>query len=247
MEPARQVLGPTVVTDPDEGPHAVPGIGPLVTSLGELPQHTFVGAVVANELLDNLSFALLEKSLLGWSEVRVDEDLREVSIAAAPELALHAERLVPDAPAGARVPLQRSATAWVRSALSVIDRGLIAVFDYAGTTPELARRPWTEWVRTYRSHGPGGHPLDHLGDQDITCEVAVDQLPSPDGVSSQADFLRVHGLDALVDAARTAWEERAHIGDVEALKHRSRLNEAAALADPDGLGAFKVLQWKVAG
>ena len=62
MEPARQVLGPTVVTDPDEGPRAVPGIGPLVTSLGELPQRTFVGAIIANELLDNLPFVLLEKT-----------------------------------------------------------------------------------------------------------------------------------------------------------------------------------------
>ena len=28
MEPARQVLGPAVITDPDEGPHPQPGVGP---------------------------------------------------------------------------------------------------------------------------------------------------------------------------------------------------------------------------
>src|SRR5581483_9566243 len=43
MEPARQVLGPAVVTDPDEGPQPQPGIGPLVTALAELPQRSFVG------------------------------------------------------------------------------------------------------------------------------------------------------------------------------------------------------------
>jgi SAM-dependent MidA family methyltransferase len=245
MEPARQVLGPAIVTDPDEGPRPQPGIGPLVTSLAELPQRSFVGAVVANELLDNLPFALLERTTLGWSEVRVDDELRETVVAAASDVALHAERLAPDAPPGSRVPLQRPATAWVRSALGVIERGRIAAIDYASSTPEMARRPWSEWVRTYREHAPGGSPLEHLGEQDITCEVAVDQLPSPDVVTAQADFLRSHGLDALADAARRAWEERAHVGDLEALKHRSRLSEAAAITDPGGLGAFQVLEWKV--
>jgi SAM-dependent MidA family methyltransferase len=247
MEPARQVLGPAVVTDPDEGQHPVPGIGPLVTSLGELPQRQFVGAVVANELLDNLPFALVEKVPLGWSEVRVDVDLREALVPAANDLALHAERLAPDALLGSRIPLQRPAAAWVRSALAVVERGRIAAIDYASTTPELARRPWTQWVRTYRGHGPGGRALDHLGDQDITCEVAVDQLPSPDRTRTQADFLRAHGLDALAAAARAAWEERAHIGDLAALQHRSRLSEAAALTDSSGLGAFQVIEWKVPG
>jgi len=247
MEPARQVLGPSIVTDPDEGPHPQPGVGPLVTSLAELPQRSFTGVVVANELLDNLPFDLLEKEPLGWAEVRVDDDLRETLVPAATDLALHAERLAPDAPPGSRVPLQRPAAAWVRSALAILERGQITAFDYASTTGEMARRPWTEWVRTYRGHGPGGHPLENLGEQDITCEVAVDQLPSPDTARTQEDFLRAHGLDALVDEAARAWEERAHIGDLDALEHRSRVTEASALTDPEGLGAFQVFEWKVAG
>ncbi|HEV3353573.1 MAG TPA: SAM-dependent methyltransferase [Acidimicrobiales bacterium] len=245
MEPARQVLGPAVVTDPDEGPHPQPGVGPLVTSLTELPQRSFVGAVIANELLDNLPFDLMEKEPLGWAEVRVDDELRETLVPAATDLALHAERLAPDAPPGARIPLQRAAAAWLREALGVLDRGRIAVVDYAGTTPDMARRPWTEWVRTYRGHGPGGHPLEHLGEQDITCEVAVDQLPTPDATRHQADFLRAHGIDGLADDARRAWQDRAHIGDLDALKHRSRVGEATALTDPAGLGAFRVLEWEV--
>ena len=111
----------------------------------------------------------------------------------------------------------------------------------------MANRPWTEWVRTYRGHGPGGHPLENLGEQDITCEVAVDQLPSPDSLTGQGEFLRAHGLDELADAARAAWQERAHIGDLEALKHRGRVTESRALTDPAGLGAFKVLEWIVPG
>ena len=106
-------------------------------------------------------------------------------------------------------------------------------------------RPWSEWLRTYRGHQRGGAPLEHPGEQDVTCEVAVDQLVPPSSDTSQAEWLRAHGVDELVDAARAAWKERAHIGDLEALRHRSRVNEADALLDPNGLGDFRVLEWVV--
>jgi hypothetical protein len=57
--------------------------------------------------------------------------------------------------------------------------------------------------------------------------------------------LRGHGLDELLDDARRAWHERAHVGDLEALKQRSRVSEGAALTDVSGLGAFRVLEWEV--
>ena len=66
-------------------------------------------------------------------------------------------------------------------------------------------------------------------------------------MTGQGEFLRAHGLDELADAARAAWQERAHIGDLEALKQRSRVTESRALTDPAGLGAFKVLEWIVPG
>jgi len=122
------------------------------------------------------------------------------------------------------------------------------VVDYADTTPSMARRPWTEWVRTYRAHGRGGHPLAGLGDQDITCEVAVDQLGGvrrPARDRSQAEFLAAHGIGPLVDEARRSWHERAAIADLAALAARSRVTEAAALLDDNGLGAFRVLEWEV--
>ena len=75
--------------------------------------------------------------------------------------------------------------------------------------------------------------------------VAVDQLPSPTTDRSQADFLAAHGIGALVDEGRRIWAERAHLGDLEALRGRSRIAEAEALTDPAGLGAFRVLEWVV--
>jgi len=241
--------------------------GPRLASLPELPVGPFDGVVIANELLDNLAFGLLHRSGHvavgpgvpkrdqnalrqpgGWDEVRVGEDLAEVLVPAAPELAVEADRWAPGAPEGARIPLQRAAGAWLRAALTCLRRGRVVVIDYADTTPSLARRPWTEWARTYRAHGRGAGPLADLGDQDVTCEVALDQLA---GVSqpvvdrSQAEFLAAHGIDALVTEARQTWHARAAVGDLAALAARSRVTEAAALTDPTGLGAFRVLEWQV--
>ena len=47
---------------------------------------------------------------------------------------------------------------------------------------------------------------------------------------------------ALTAAAATAFSVLA-IGDLEAVKARSRVGEAEALLDPSGLGAFRVLEW----
>jgi SAM-dependent MidA family methyltransferase len=247
LEPAGLVLGPTAETDPDSGPQTVGGLGPLLTSLGDVPAGPFEGVVVANELLDNLPFRLLERTEDGWAEVRVTVELGELLVPAGPSTSEDAVRLAPDAGIGARIPLQERAAGWLRSTLAILSAGRLVVFDYADTTPSFAGRPWTDWVRTYRAHGRGGHPLEHLGVQDVSCEVAVDQLASvrpPDGDRSQAEFLAAHGIDELAGEARRRWQERAAIGDLEALKARSRVTEAAALTDPTGLGAFRVLEWE---
>jgi SAM-dependent MidA family methyltransferase len=216
-----------------------------VRSRADLPPSPLTGVVIANELLDNLPFDLLERRGGAWVEVRVDAGEERLVPAADADAAL-AQRLAPGAVDGARIPLQRAAAAFVADTLARMAGGRLVLIDYADTTVSLAARPWGDWVRTYRSHQRGGHPLDSPGSQDITCEVAVDQLvPAPTLDRSQADFLRVHGIDQLREAALTAWQERAHIGDLAALRSRSRVHEADALTDPAGLGGFRVLEWVV--
>jgi len=205
-----------------------------------MPDEPFVGVVLANELLDNLPFGLLERQPEGWAEVRVTEELVETLVPVDDPIE---GRLAPGAPVGNRIPTQRAAGACVDRALALVRSGRVVVIDYADTTPSMAVRPWTEWARTYRGHGRGGSPLADLGTQDITCEVAVDQLPVPTSDRSQAEFLEAHGIDDLAREARHAWEQRAHVGDLQALVARSRAHEAAALTDTTGLGAFRVLEW----
>jgi SAM-dependent MidA family methyltransferase len=73
LEHPALVLGPAaLVGDDDEDElEPVPGAGPLVTSLAELPAVAVTGVVLANELLDNLAVDLLEWRDGRWHEVLV--------------------------------------------------------------------------------------------------------------------------------------------------------------------------------
>jgi NADH dehydrogenase [ubiquinone] 1 alpha subcomplex assembly factor 7 len=244
--------------DPDtEAPVRGAPTGPICVSLGELPRIAGPAVVLANELLDNLPFSVAERRDGGWLEVRVDlapaaqaaggDRLIERLVPVDAERSALLDRLVAGAAEGGRVPLQEAARAWLREALTAAGpRGRVVAIDYASTTAALAARPPDEWLRTYRGHARGGAALDDLGHQDITCEVATDQLAlvrPPASDTSQADWLRSHGIDDLVDEGRRTWAERAHVADVAALAARSRVTEAEALLDPGGLGAFRVLEW----
>ena len=92
---------------------------------------------------------------------------------------------------------------WVGAARAIVGRGAVVVVDYTrARTAELAALPWRAWLRTYRGHERGAHPLADPGDQDITVDVAVDQLVAPDAVHTQAAFLRRAGIGALVAEGR---------------------------------------------
>jgi len=226
--------------------------GPVFVSLAERPAAPICGVVLANELLDNLPFDQLAFVDGGWREVRValgpdDATLVELLTPAAPEDAAWAPRVAPGAGEGARLPRQRAAVDWVRDVLGQIERGALLVLDYADDSATLASRPPAEWIRTYREHERGVAPLLELGRQDITVEVALDQVTAAHPATTrwtQAAFLQAHGIDALVEEGRRIWHERAAIGDLASMKARSRIREAEALLDPAGLGAFHVLEWR---
>ena len=216
-----------------------------VESLPTLPDELGDAVVFANELLDNLPFRLLVFDD-GWREAHVatDRDGRLV------------ERLAGrmDGPAwlpttaqlGSRVPWQEAATAWVGDVRRRIDRGRVVTIDYVTPlTATLAAEPWRQWLRTYRRHERGGHYLANAGGQDVTAQVALDQLPEPDAVRTQAQFLQRWGIEELVAEGRRVWSEQAAAPTVAALAMRSRVREAEALLDPRGLGGFTALEWQV--
>lgn len=215
-----------------------------VVSTAEFPDEPFDGVILANELLDNLPFRLAVNDG-GW---------REAFVVTLPDGSL-VERLsdrfdpiravLPNGvPLGARAPLQDRAHRWVVEARQLVRSGSVVVIDYAvARTAELALRPWRDWLRTYRRHERGGHYLEGVGSQDITTDVAVDQLPEPDSVRSQSQWLQLHGIERLVDEGRAYWTAHAGGPDLTAMRMRSRIAEAEALLEPTGLGGFTVLEW----
>jgi SAM-dependent MidA family methyltransferase len=217
-------------------------VGPALQSLVEMPEEP-VSTILANELLDNIPFDLLvydgawrEAWIAQEPDGRFTETLRSTDQLPA--------ALVNRPTHGARAPRQGQAGAWLQDARNLLTPGgRVVVFDYCSTTASMSSRPWREWLRTYRQHERGEHYLKAVGEQDITCEVALDQLPLPDAVRTQAQWLALHGIDELVAEGRAIWTERSAIGDLTALKARSRVREAEALTAPDGLGAFTVAEW----
>ena len=194
-----------------------------VESRPDLPDGPVTGVVLANELLDNLPFDLTH----GGDPVDVEEGPA-------------GRTLVPEVDIDDCEPDCIRARAWLAAALDLVERGRVVVIDY---TDRGGRR---QWLRTYREHESGGHPLDDPGRQDITIDVPVAQLAevrTPSHQSTQADWLVRWGIESLVADGRRVWQERAHLGDLEAVAARSRVSEAEALTDLGGLGGFSVLEW----
>ena len=252
IEPAELVLGPAMPPEPDEEPVAVPGSGPMVTSLGELPAGPATGVIIANELADNLPFRIVERTADGWNEIRVGEGGQgfvEIALPADEGLAARADRLTAgtDLPAGSRIPVPTALPEWLRTAAALLRRGAIVILDYAAPVAELAARGQDGWLRTYRAQQRAGSPLDHPGSQDITADVPLEAIrlaAAGAGLpvlaqTTQADWLRSLGVDELVEEARAAWHGRTAT-DLAAIAARSRVHEADALLDPDGLGAHMV-------
>ncbi|MFM8303485.1 MAG: SAM-dependent methyltransferase [Actinomycetota bacterium] len=253
LEPPDEALGPVVVVD-GEAPEPQPGQGPIVTALDALPAFAVTGVVIANELLDNLPVHVVERSGRGWLEVRVDTDgdrFVEALVPATPALAAEAETVAEGArtPVGSRLPVPAAARAWLEQVSAGLHQGEVWLFDYVDTASALAVRGQSAWMRTYRAHRRGADPLVGPGQQDITCDLPLEYLrrvaervglPLADAVT-QREWVARHGIADLVAEGDRIWREGAARGDLAAIAGRSRGVEAAALTDPEGLGAHRVL------
>ncbi|MGI9607533.1 MAG: SAM-dependent methyltransferase [Acidimicrobiales bacterium] len=203
-----------------------------VTSRADMPAGRITGVVLANELLDNLPFAPARRMAGAIRSARVT---------------LTGERLEPwwdDSEQHAETFVaQDAAGAWLLDAVELVEAGRVIIIDYCRENSADVE------IRTYARHARAGEPLEGLGTKDITVDVDLAQLQQrvrpARSIRSQAEWLHDHGLDDLVDAGRAAWEAGADMGDLAALKGRSRVREAEALTDPDGLGGFTVAEWVI--
>ena len=253
LEPPDEALGPFAMGE-DDTPEPVPGRGPIVTALDDLPSVRITGVVLANELFDNLPVHVVERAADGWLEVRVDTDderFAEVLVPAPPPLAAEADLVAEGAvvEVGSRIPVPAAARSWLERVSGLLTHGEVVLFDYVDTASSLAARGQESWMRTYRAHQRGADPLEDPGSQDITCDVPLEYLRAiADRVGlpireyvPQREWMGKHGIVELVAEGDAMWQSGAARGDLEALAGRSRGVEAAALTDPGGLGAHRVL------
>ena len=240
LEPADEALGPVMRgDDPDDPDEVVEGMGPIATSLDDLPGVAFTGVVLANELLDNLPVRIVERRADGWSEVRIGLGdggaLVETVVAADPELTAEADEVAGSTtvPPGARLPVPEVAAEWLARVAFVLRRGKIVLVDYVARVEELLARGPDGWLRTYREHGRGTEPLDVPGAEDITCDVPLEYLATVaragleiERDTTQAEWLGELGVDELVAEGRAIWRAPEHM----AISRRSR--RAAASGRP---------------
>ncbi len=201
-------------------------------------------AILANELLDNLPFAIVRRGENGWHELAV-----AVTRSGEFELVTGAATIAPAGGAGletgSTLPRHDGAVRWLETVATVYPNARLLVLDYGASCAEISSRGM-DWLRAYRQHRRLTDWLQNPGTVDITVDLAVEQIEAarPGAVTqTQTDFLRQHGIDDLVTEGQRIWEASASRGDLDAIRGRSRLGEAAALCDPDGMGAFLVWEW----
>jgi SAM-dependent MidA family methyltransferase len=220
-------------------------------SFDELPKR-FSGAVIANELVDNLPVALAVRSGDGWIERWVgatDDAFGLVTADARPEVVAWCDAYAGPVPEGGLVEAQLEAADWVRAVLDRLERGALVVIDYGGTAEELEPRRTQGTLRTYQRHHLGPDPLLEPGATDVTVDVnftglifAAESAGAVVELHRQDDFLEDLGLRDVVRALRHQELELAKGSDAIArLKVRSEWTDADTLLHPRGLGDFRVM------
>ncbi|NNF69172.1 MAG: hypothetical protein HKN01_05320 [Acidimicrobiia bacterium] len=214
---------------------------------------TITGVVIANELIDNLPMAVVERTPDGWMEHAVTSQggsLSTIRLEPRPEVSDWADRYAADVPIDSLVEVQLEAGVWVRDALERLDTGALVVIDYGGTSEELSgRRSRGGTIRTYRSHHLGPDPLTAPGETDITADVEFSALMdvcreagAQVELTRQDEFLRSWGLAEVVSGLRQEELEAARAGDtMRQLQLKSHRLDAETLLHPRGLGDFRVL------
>ncbi len=223
----------------------------VVESLGGVPGD-LRGALIANELIDNLPVSLAVRSGSGWVEHYVDvtdSGFEFVAVPVRTAVANWADTYGGEVPEGSIVEVQLAAAGWLGAAIDLIEKGIMVLIDYGGTTEELQPRRQLGTLRTYRGHHLGPDPLLEPGETDITVDVNFSALAdhaanrgATVALYRQDDFLADSGLRKVVRDLKLRELELARRGDTMAqLVLRSERIDAETLLHPRGLGDFRVL------
>lgn len=210
------------------------------------------GVFFANEVLDNVPVRIVEGSVAGpqeiWVEAR-DDGLTEVARPAAEDVAAFLDHIGVVLEPGARFEVPESAAAFVRDAVTSVERGAIFFVDYGDNTKGLLERPLGSLL-CYSEAGVDDRPLDRPGAKDITVHanwnVVIGELIRAGwraaAPTKQRAFLEALGARELISAYKEAHDEAVREGRgadaVRALSGRSAIGQ---LLDEGGLGGLDVV------
>lgn len=214
--------------------------------LPDLPPGALTGVVLANELVDALPFHRVQMIEGEPREIYVDlegGDLVDRSgPPSTPALADYFQKLGRFPPEGGQVEVSLAAVAVLAEVAAAVRQGVLITIDYGYEVDEwLGRvRPRGTFQAHYR-HTTNDEPYRRIGRQDLTAQVDFTTLIqagrqrglAPVGLIDQRSYLLALGLSAYAGAlARVPGPPADRRRDLDAL---------AALADPVGMGRFKVL------
>ena len=212
------------------------------------------GVVIANEVVDNLPFHIVERRGEELLEVFADVDdendlVGSLGPPSTPELNLFLERHGMSLPEAQRAEVSLASEGFIRQAASMVERGAVVVIDYGDAGRDLLLRP-RGTVVCYSAAGIDERPFEDPGTKDITAHAnwtAVAWALTNEGMTmvgprAQADILRALGAGSLDEELKTAHERALAEGrGGDAVAALSRRHALRALLDPGGLGNLGVV------
>ena len=205
-----------------------------------------VGCLLCHELIDNFP---VHRFVIQGGRVKevfvtlVGETLTEVlDEPSSPRLAERLTSLGVSLPEGYRGEVNLGLEDWTSQLAQTLDRGFVLTIDYGQLAPDLYSRQNRQGTLVcYHRHVASSDPYEHLGQQDITCQVDFTSLMrlgerhglATVGYTRQRQFLTNLGFAACLEALQTQGLSAARM----ALSRMAML----ALVDPEEYGDFKVL------
>jgi SAM-dependent MidA family methyltransferase len=205
-----------------------------------------VGCILCNEVIDNFPvhrFAIqggrVKEVFVTVAGGQLTEVLDEPS---SPRLAERLTSLGVCLPEGYRGEVNLALEDWTGQLAQALDRGFILTIDYGHLAPDLyALQNHQGTLVCYHRHVVSSDPYQHIGHQDMTCQVDFTSLMrlgdqhglATVGYTLQRQFLTHLGFASYLEALQTQGLSAA----------RTALSRMAmmTLVDPEEYGDFKVL------
>jgi SAM-dependent MidA family methyltransferase len=202
----------------------------------------FEGVLLAHEVLDNVPFHRIRRR--GDDLVEVFVDVRDgVFVEAERAVSEDARSALVDRPSGAEFPVSPGWLSFIRDATSVVARGWVIVIDLG-----FARGEPAQSVRAYAGQRTTSDVLTDPGSRDITTGVDFAALAAAAGDMqvwgpvTQREMLLALGLREWLGSLRDRQVQATEAGlSREAVSLFAERSRAPLLADPEHLGALKVL------